>query len=256
MREFVFTVTYKEGADDLMDVFISNPDLYSRTLSCYATPRTMWRVDEVSGPEAALAEYDTAVAGLSRCSNLRGMGGCEIDWRHEVLEDSPGRRVIYSMQSEDGGCRSIPFLVAHYLSDGVLFRAEQHHNEYVWRILAADDAAMSDVYDEIDRHLRDGLSLSFDRVERAPGWTGQNTPAPTDLPAEQRVALELAVEYGYYEQPRQHSLQEIAEAENIPTSTLQYRLNAAEGRLARQFLRTGRTNDSTDPTPRITTRVD
>jgi predicted DNA binding protein len=256
MREFVFTVTYKQGADDLMDVFISNPDLYSRTLSCYATPRTMWRVDEVSGPEGALAEYDTAVAALSRCSNLRGMGGCEIEWQHEVLEEGPGRRVIYSRQSEDGGCRSIPYLVAHYLSDGVLFRAEQHRNEYVWRILAADSAAMSDVYDEIDRHLRDGLSLSFDRVERAPGWTGHSTPAPTDLPAEQRTALRLAVEYGYYEQPRQHSLQEIAEAEGIPTSTLQYRLNAAEGRLARRFLRTGRDGDQADPAPRMTGRSD
>lgn len=121
MQEFDFTVTYEEGADDLMDAFIENPGLYSRTLSCHATADTMWRVDEVTGPPEALTAYDRRLDGLPRCSNLRGMGGCRLDWEHEVLAERPTSRLIYSKQSEGEGCRSVPYLVTQRLGDGVLF---------------------------------------------------------------------------------------------------------------------------------------
>ncbi len=235
MREFAFTVTYDEGADELMDVFIRNPKLSSRTISCHATERTMWRVDEVTGPEDALAEYDSVLEQLSRCSSLRGMGNCEIDWQYELLDEDPTSRVIYSQQSEGSGCRSIPYLVARRLGDGVLLQAEQQRNEYIWRILAEDDVAMSNVYEELVRNLRDGLSLEFDHVERAPNWSNRQTGEPR-LSPEQREALRLAVAHGYYEQPRRKSVQEIAKIEDIPTSTLQYRITQAEGSLVGSFL--------------------
>lgn len=238
MREFAFTVTYDRGADDLMDVFIRNPDLSARTLSCHVTPSTMWRIDEVEGPPDALAEYDEALTQLPRCTSLRGMGGCEIDWTYEVLEDSPAGRIIYSRQSEGEGCRSIPYLVADYLGDGLLLQAEQQGNDYLWRVLADDDAAMSAVYEELQRNLRDGLSLAFDHVDHAPSWSDSRVaPSASDLPDSQREALRLAVESGYYDHPRRNSLQDIAHAADIPTSTFQYRLSRAEGFLARSFLR-------------------
>ncbi|MBP2250079.1 hypothetical protein J2754_000376 [Halarchaeum solikamskense] len=235
MREFAFTVTYERGADELMDVFIDHPDLSSRTVSCHATAESMWRVDEVTGPEEALAAYDAVLAGLTRCSNLRGMGGCTLDWRYEVLEETPTSRLIYSQQSEGPGCRSIPYLVADHLGDGVLIHAEQHGNEYVWRVLAADDAALSAVYDELERHLREGLSIDFDHVERATNWSKHGVD-DVGLSPKQRAALELAVEHGYYEQPRRHSLQEIAQLVDIPTSTLQYRLTSAERHVVESFI--------------------
>ena len=244
MREFVFTVTYEAGADDLMDVFIRNPALTARTASCHVTTNTMWRVDEVTGPEPALRAYDEALADLSRCSSLRGMGGCEVDWQHEVLEERPDERVVYSQQSEGEGCRSIPYLVAHYLGDGLLLQAEQSGHEYTWRVLTDDDAAMSDIYEELRRNLRPGLTLDFDRVDPEPGWS-EYRPEPSALPDAQREALELAVAYGYYEQPRRHSLQEIADAEGIPTSTLQYRLTNAESYLVKAFV-----GDAGDDEPR------
>ncbi|ESP89768.1 helix-turn-helix domain-containing protein [Candidatus Halobonum tyrrellensis] len=235
MREFEFVVTYDEGADDLMDVYIDNPSLSSHTRSCHVTGNTMWRVDEVTGPREALGAYDRALEGLSRCSSLRGMGGCEVDWEYEVLGSYPTGRVVYSRQSEGRGCRSIPYLAAEYLGDGLLLRARQRHGEYRWQILAADDAAMSDVYDELDRNLREGLTLEFDRVEHASDWHDRRPAAPA-LSVEQREAIELAVAYGYYERPRRASLQEIADSEGLPTSTLQYRVTRAEAGLARAFL--------------------
>lgn len=235
MREFAFTVTYERGADELMDVFIRNPDLSSHTVACRATADTMWRVDEVTGPETALEEFDAVIDRLARCSSLRGMGGCEIDWHYELLDEHRTSRLVYSRQSEGDGCRSIPYLVASHLGDGVLMQAEQQGHEYVWRILAEDDVAMSDVYEEIDRNLRDGLDIEFEYVEHADNWSTDYSSG-TDLTPTQREALELAFEHGYYERPRRNSLQEIARMEDLPTSTLQYRINRAEEALVEAFL--------------------
>lgn len=235
MREFVFTVSYEKGADELMDVFIQNPSLSSHTVSCHVSEETMWRVDEVTGPEEVLEEYDQVIGRLSRCSSLRGMGGCEVDWRYEVLDADATSRTIYSQQSEGRGCRSVPYLVVNHLGDGVLMQAEQHEHEYVWRILTEDDVAMSEVYEELNQNLRDGLSLTFDHVGQAPNWAGRQTNSPS-LSPKQREALELAVKYGYYEQPREKSLQEIAQIEGIPTSTLQYRVTNAERRVIELFV--------------------
>ncbi|NEU55586.1 helix-turn-helix domain-containing protein [Halorussus sp. MSC15.2] len=244
MREFDFTVVYSEGADHLMDVFIEFPQLYSRTVSCHVTSDTMWRVDEVTGPREALSAYDDQLANLQRCSSLRGMGGCQVDWTYETLTTESTRRLIYSKQSESEGCRSIPYLAAAHLGDGVLCRAEQHGDEYRWQILTDDDAAMSSIYEELSENLRDGLELRFGRLDQSPEWDDRRGTGD-DLPYEQREALELAVEYGYYETPREMSLQEIADAEDVPTSTLQYRITRAESWLAKTFL-SNETGDVSD----------
>ncbi|AGB39159.1 helix-turn-helix domain-containing protein [Natronococcus occultus] len=239
MREFAFTVAYERGADHLMDVFIDHPELYARTTACHATTETMWRVDEVTGPQEALAEYDEQLSGIDRCSSVRGMGGCRIDWTYDVLASGPTSRLIYSRQSEDDGCRSVPYLAAKHLGDGVLCRAEQRGHEYRWRLLAEDGTAMRAIYDELEGNLRAGLELEFERISGPIEWGNEYDVGP-DIPHEQRAALELATEYGYYETPRGASIQEIADAEDVPTSTLQYRLRRAEAWLAKTFLADGR----------------
>lgn len=248
MREFAFTVVYERGADHLMDVFIEHPELYARTLSCHATTDTMWRLDEVTGPQEALEAYDEQLEGIDRCSSVRGMGGCPIDWRYELLESGPTRRLIYSRQSEGDGCRSIPYLAAKHLEDGVLCRAEQRGPEYRWRLLAEDETAMSAIYDELEADLRSGLELSFDRISRSLE-SGPAFAIGPDLSYEQREALELAVVHGYYDTPRGASIQEIAEKEDVPTSTLQYRLTRAEASLAKALLSGGRTTGTGAATP-------
>ncbi|MFC4438043.1 MULTISPECIES: helix-turn-helix domain-containing protein [Natrialbaceae] len=248
MREFAFTVVYERGADHLMDVFIEHPRLYAQTVSCHASEDTMWRVDEVTGPRDALEAYDERLDGIERCSSIRGMGGCHVDWTCETLAKRPTSRLIYSRQSEGDGCRSIPYLAAKHLGDGVLCRAEQHGSEYRWRLLAEDDTAMSAIYDELERNLRDGLELAFERISRPVEWDADRVTG-SDLPYEQREALELAVEHGYYDAPRRLSLQEIADAEGIPTSTLQYRLTRAEAWLARSFLSNTKRTPTTGPVP-------
>lgn len=53
---------------------------------------------------------------------------------------------------------------------------------------------------------------------------GDGDADATEVPREQRTALQAAVEHGYYETPRQIELSDLAEKLEIPRSTLSYRL--------------------------------
>ncbi|UPM44818.1 helix-turn-helix domain-containing protein (plasmid) [Halocatena salina] len=93
---------------------------------------------------------------------------------------------------------------------------------------------MAAIHDGIRGNLRDGLSLTVERLGTPPclledGRVRQN------LTPEQKSTLEAAIEHGYYEVPRQRSVTEIADDIGVSSSTFQYRLNRAEAWLARQF---------------------
>ena len=239
MREFVFTVEYEKGADDLMDLFISHPDLHSRTLSIHATSAAVWKLARVTGPTNALAAYDDRLPEVTRCVDVFGMCGCPVvEWEYEVLAQSPGERIVYTCQKESGDSRSIPYVAAKHIGDGLLMQAERRGHQYRWRLLIGDDDTVSAIHDELNATLRQGLSLSVDRLGDARGWVDEYERFDEDIPPEQQAALEAAAAYGYYETPRRHSLQEIADTLGVPTSTLQYRLTRAEAWLATQFVST------------------
>jgi predicted DNA binding protein len=56
------------------------------------------------------------------------------------------------------------------------------------------------------------------------------------LPGEQQVALRTAYEHGYYDTPRDATLEELATALDVPRSTLSYRLRRAEAQLVRNHV--------------------
>ncbi|MEZ3118023.1 helix-turn-helix domain-containing protein [Halobaculum sp. MBLA0147] len=56
------------------------------------------------------------------------------------------------------------------------------------------------------------------------------------LPDEQREALELAVERGYFEEPRAVSIEDLATELGVPRSTASYRLRRATAALAEGFV--------------------
>lgn len=71
-----------------------------------------------------------------------------------------------------------------------------------------------------------------------------------DLTDRQLAALQLALENGYYQQPRQTSLREIASQTAVAKSTYEEHLRKAENKLLTnvgQFLRLVMTTSSTDP---------
>jgi len=117
-------------------------------------------------------------------------------------------------------------------------------NEAVWGIekIVGPAAVLDEVKDALER------------VADSPGTTGMCGVPVTDverlgtppclleggrvqqtLTPEQKAALEAAIKRGYYEEPRQQSVAEIAEDAGVSRSTFQYRLNRPEAWLAQQF---------------------
>ncbi|MFW5939465.1 MAG: helix-turn-helix domain-containing protein [Halolamina sp.] len=71
-----------------------------------------------------------------------------------------------------------------------------------------------------------------------------------DLTDRQLAALQLALEHGYYEQPRKTSLRELAERTTVARSTFEEHLRKAENKLltnAGQFLRLVTATSTSDP---------
>ena len=71
-----------------------------------------------------------------------------------------------------------------------------------------------------------------------------------DVTDRQLAALQLALEHGYYEQPRQTSLRELADRTSVARSTFEEHLRKAENKLlqsAGQFLRLLTATSSDDP---------
>lgn len=138
---------------------------------------------------------------------------------------------MYSLRREGDGPRSIPLVAAKHVGDGLLMRTERRDGQFRWRLLV--DTTVSEIHDEVRGNLRDGLSLTVERLGTPPCLL-EDGRVRRDLAAEQKSALEAAVERGYYEEPRRQSVTEIAAEVGVPSSTFQYRLNRAEAWLARQ----------------------
>jgi len=98
--------------------------------------------------------------------------------------------------------------------------------------------------DEDITRVLDSLSEYWDDVElvakRQTPTRGADLPVPTDgaagLTDRQRSVLETAYEKGYYDWPRDHTAEEIAERLDIASSTLHQHLRAAEHALVSSFV--------------------
>lgn len=233
MREVVFTVEYEKGVDEVMDLFIEQPDLHARSMEVHATSESVWGIDKVVGPDEILTEFDDRLERVTSDSNATGMCGAPIsEWHYDVLSSNPESRKIYSLRREGDGPRSIPLVAAKHVGEGLILRSERRGAQSRWSLLVDDTVA--EIHDEIRENLRDGLSLTVERLGQPPCLL-EDGRVQRNLTPEQKSALEAAVEHGYYDVPRQQSVTEIATEINVSSSTLQYRLNRAEAWLAHQF---------------------
>lgn len=111
-------------------------------------------------------------------------------------------------------------------------RSERRGDQFRWRLLI--DEPVAAIHEEVRENLREGLSLTVERLGTPPCLLEDGRVQQTLTP-EQKSALEAAIERGYYEEPRQQSVTEIAADVSVSRSTFQYRLNRAEAWLAQQF---------------------
>jgi hypothetical protein len=92
----------------------------------------------------------------------------------------------------------------------------------------------------VDQLREEGVTVSVMRIRV---YGGDNPPGPL-LTEKQRAAFELAVESGYYDSPRNATLNDIADGLGISRSAASQRLRSVRRRLIKQY--TARMKTTTD----------
>lgn len=235
MREFVFTITYDEGADPLMDLFAESPETRSSSMLCTLSGERAWRLTRVTGPGAVVERTGELLTDESYCRLSVSERDCTLSQHSDVLEATPSSRVVYTYFADVARCDSVPTITTRYLEGGVLFVVTKEGDAERWRVLMQNDEKVGMLYDTIGASLRDGLDFRFEHLK--PVTSSPMTPFESrSLRPEQRRVLEVAFDEGYYETPREVTLDALAEELDWPRSTVSYRLRRAEAEVVSEFL--------------------
>ncbi|MGQ3720788.1 helix-turn-helix domain-containing protein [Natrialba aegyptia] len=239
MREFVFALEYEPGTNPVADVLADYPEMSVRSLSCHVSADSLWRVDLATGPDAALAELERAYETADYFADCLVKDHCGADCEVQVLDRSSDTLVVYTYWERTEVCTSVPHVALEYLGEGLLFETYREGRRYRWRIVLGSDAPIHEFFDALGEEVGECTGIEMLRLtELDPERNAVEAAVnPTDaLPEEQQAALQAAVEYGYYETPRQIDLSELADRLDVPRSTLSYRLRRAEATLASTFV--------------------
>lgn len=175
MNEFEFSIRFRPGADALMDLFRDHPRLELRNVTCTVGPESMWRVDRVTGPTAALDEFDAVFLDEARCNEGLHDGPCRTTRTYDVLLRRPTTRTVYTYRTGIDCCCSVPAQVVEHIGDGVVFESQRDEAGYHWRVLSPVRKPLHPLLDRLESTLRDGLELS--RCGRRDSWGVASPPA-------------------------------------------------------------------------------
>lgn len=237
MREFTFAITYERGADPLADEFIGNPELAADSMAVPLGADAFCRIERFTGPRSALDAVERLRTDPKSAGESVGATPCEATGEYHVVEREPERRVVYSYVEGVAGCTAVHALVGKHLDPGALCESRREGDRHEWRLLLRSDHNVGLFYDALTGGLREGLSFRTGHLGDAEAWD-RGPLARAELPGEQRVALREAFRRGYYESPREVSLEELAAQLDIHRSTLSYRLRRAEARLVGSYVGT------------------
>jgi predicted DNA binding protein len=234
-REFEFVLRFESGADGLMDVFRQYESLSLWSSAIFVSGDHMWRLDHAKGTDDALRAFDEVFLDETRCNECFDVDNCDTARSYHVLDRRETSRTIYTLRREVRKCHSLPRFVLDHVQKGTVFESRRVGDEYRWRVLFPGGYPIGDVYDTMESHLRDGVSLSVSHITSAGNWNATERLA-TDFSPEHWQVLKAAVGHGYYERPREVSVADLASILDEPRSTVQYRLRTAEDRIVSQFV--------------------
>lgn len=231
MREFVFDLVYEGTTAPLERLCPDAEDPSSRAIGGCIELDEFWRLERFEGTRYAPA--DTPEEALLASEQITP-SSCTGSIHSEILNETKNERELYYHFKNFHGCESVSSLAAEYLGPDVLFEIERSGRRETWTVLLDSEDGVGLFYDSLQVSLADGIRFEFGHIGQA---SKRRTElfAPQNLPAEQREALIAAVRRGYYERPRQITLEELAEELDCPRSTLSYRLRSAESKLAKSF---------------------
>ena len=141
------------------------------------------------------------------------------DWA--LVDDLEAAR-LYRLSHTDGTALISPKTAE---LGGLLSKAESTDRGWAVRLHLPDREALADLWTYCDR---EGISSELVRVFRQDEWSNGVSTGLTD---EQRVALVTAYEEGYFEEPRESSLEELAERLGISPAAVGGRIRRGTGRL-------------------------
>jgi predicted DNA binding protein len=235
MREFQFSLSYQTWVDEYADTLRRHDSLRSEAIVSCLDPTELWRLELVTGDTEALEALDPLLTDESLDRESISARDCRARRCHSVIESDATHRIVYTYVGDVSYCDAVPLIAAQYLDGGSLFEVVRADGESHWRVLMQDDETVGMVYDTLTGRLADGITFEFGHLEPAVGWRGDLLGVQS-LPEEQRELLELAVERGYFETPREVTLSELADELELPRSTASYRLRRAVAELATGYV--------------------
>lgn len=234
MREFVFDLVYEDIPAPLESLASEQEPLSSTGIGGCIDTDEFWRLERFRGPPGLLEQCadvgpDWLLAAEQITEEL-----CTGESHVELLERNDTECELYYHIKDVDGCESISTLAAEYIGTDVLFEVERQDDRETWTVMMEDEEGVGLFYDAVQVSLQPGIRFAFGHIGQA---SGRRTAlfAQKNLPSEQREALVAAVEGGYYERPREVTLDELSEELGCPRSTLSYRLRSAESKLAKSF---------------------
>lgn len=234
MREFVFDLVYEETPGPLQQLFTHTTGVSSRGVSGSIDAEEFWRLERFEGPTDRLSELTSTDESELLAVEQITPANCEGAVHRELLKRTDSMCELYYHLQDIGNCESVATLAAEYIGPDVLFEFKRSQNRETWTVIMESDDGVGLFYDAIQVSLQEGIRFEFGHIGQA-STRRTGLFAPKNLPPEQREALVEAVGRGYYEKPRQITLDELSTELDCPRSTLSYRLRSAESRLAKSF---------------------
>lgn len=238
MREFTFGIEYDRDDDPIMSVFDAAPSLVGHSLDAVAGQRRFWRIERLAGPDTALDRIERIRFDDDCCCEAITERRCDTLRYHDVLDRSANELVCYTYLDDIRSCESVHTLAGKHLQPGLVFETRRRGSTHWWRVLMRSDDGLGVFYDDLTARLRESLSFRMGHVRDVTEWR-RDSLATVALPEEQAEALRAATEAGYYDPPREVTLDEIATDLSIPRSTLSYRLRQAESQLVHRYVDRG-----------------
>ena len=235
MRELTFAIEYERGSDPVMDIFLDHTTTTAHSLDAVVNEDAFWRMEHITGPDPALDRLEDVRFDDDRCGETVTEHHCVANRYHDTVERSTGERVLYSYLADIRRCESVHTLAGKYLPRGLIFETRRHQATCWWRILMRSEEKIGIFYDELVAKLRDGLSFKMGHLRDVTQWRREQMSSG-HLSEEQETALRAAVSAGYYDPPRQTTLDDLATELGIPRSTLSYRLRQAESKLIHRYV--------------------
>ena len=164
----------------------------------------------------------------------------------ELLEEIEQLGTVLHQAYDESGVHVVMQSCLCSLEDSIIERFETHNCLYQpptvhrqgwehYTVIAFDEESIRGLYDDLDAD-RDIDVLSKTKIENSQVPHSMLTPVDQlfdGLTDRQLAALQLALDSGYYEQPRQKSVNELAAETSVARSTYEEHLRKAENKLVK-----------------------